>query len=74
MEISANYLGKEVLKAAGLPLTPYEEFLDYHQKSFPVISALHAVDNENNSFEIKNVSDRLNQYSILQYYYLFGKR
>lgn len=74
VEISANYLGKEVLKAAGLPLTPYEEFLDYHQKSFPVISALHAVDNENNSFEIKNVSDRLNQYSILQYYYLFGKR
>ena len=74
VEISSNYLGTEVLKTAGLPLTSYDGFLENQQKDFPVLTAIHAVDNENNRFEIKNVYDRLNQYSILQYYYLFGKR
>lgn len=74
VEISSNYLGKEVLKAAGLPLTSYEAFLDDQQKEFPVLTAIHAIDNNENSFEITNVYDRLNHYSILQYYYLFGKR
>ena len=74
VEISSNYLGNEVLKAAGLPLTPYAEFLNEQQKDFPVLTAIHAVDNTGNSFEIKSVYDRLNQYSTLQYYNLFSKR
>ncbi len=68
---SLNYMGVNLLKGAGLPLTQYHEFLLDMQEQIPAISAGAYVDTEGNyySFDEKNevFDDILNRYNILQY-------
>lgn len=71
METSINYLSLLLLEAAGIPFNEYYTFLAKQQKVFPVISALHAKDSSFISYELREIKDKLKDYSTLQYYLLF---
>ena len=67
MEISANYLSGKVMQTAGLPLSPYQQYLEEFRQEIPVISA------EETRYTDESVSgeDTLLSYQKLQYYMLF---
>lgn len=70
VETSPNFLGNKVLEAAGIPLSDFRSFLADLEESYPVISSIRAEDALGNSHEINEVEEALNDYAILQYYYL----
>lgn len=73
VETSANYLAARTLKAAGLPLPAYFNFLSDLADEVPVISASH-VRLSNGTFSYaKNKKDLLADYQTLQYYLLFDR-
>lgn len=74
VETSANYLGMKTLQTANIPLSNYYSYLNELEKQFPIITAIRAEDSSGNSYDIKDISKQLNEYSILQYYILFGQR
>lgn len=65
-DMSVNYLGAEALRAAGIPLPAYQNFLSDFQESYPFISAagIQAADDC-----VMDIED----YKKLQYYQLFDK-
>jgi phosphoglycerol transferase MdoB-like AlkP superfamily enzyme len=67
VEISANYLSGKVMQTAGLPLSPYQQYLEEFRQEIPVISA------EETRYTDESVSgeDTLLSYQKLQYYMLF---
>ena len=71
VETSANYLGNLVLNAAGVPLTAYRSFIDEQMLTYPVLSAIRAVDASGAAFETSELSDELIDYRKMQYYELF---
>lgn len=73
VETSPNFLGTKVLEAAGIPLSDYYSFLADLEKQYPVISSIRAEDAEGISYEIKEVEEALNNYAILQYFYLLDR-
>ena len=68
-----NYLGNKVLDAAGVPLYPYRQFLEEEAEQYPVLSAIHVVDNKGNDSTASELKDELIDYRRLQYYEMFGK-
>lgn len=70
VETSPNFLGNKVLETAGIPLSDYRNFLAGLEEHYPVISSIRAEDANGNSYEIKEVEEELNDYAILQYFYL----
>jgi phosphoglycerol transferase MdoB-like AlkP superfamily enzyme len=72
-DMSANYLACEVLNTAGIPLNPYESFLEDLSADYPVLTSIRTEDSNGNSFETADVMNSLNDYAILQYSRLFGK-
>lgn len=74
VETSANFLGNKVLEAAGIPLSNFRSFLADLEESYPVVSSIRAEDALGNSYEIKEAEDSLNDYAILQYYYLLDSK
>lgn len=73
IETSPNFLGNKVLEAAGIPLSDYRSFLADFEESYPVVSSIRAEDTTGNSYEIKEVEKDLNDYAILQYFYLLDQ-
>ena len=73
VETSVNYLGNKVLDAAGVPLYPYRQFLEEEAEQYPVLSAIHVVDNKGNDSTASELKDELIDYRRLQYYEMFGK-
>ena len=71
VETSANFLGGRVLEACGLPLYDYAAYLKELSESFPVITSIRAQSSDGESCSIKDVSDKLNDYAILQYNRMF---
>ena len=65
-DTSTNFLATELLASAGIPLLDYEAYLHNLKDLYPVITSI--------STETKNVMGELNNYAILQYDYLFGKK
>jgi phosphoglycerol transferase MdoB-like AlkP superfamily enzyme len=72
-DMSANYLACEVLNTAGIPLNPYESFLEDLSADYPVLTSIRTEDSNGNSYETKEVMNNINDYAILQYSRLFGK-
>lgn len=70
---SCNYLSSLLLDTAGLPLSPYQNYLKELQSEYPVITSNCMIDKNGNYFSpkefLKNKS--LIEYSKLQYYKLF---
>ena len=71
LDISANYLGNLVLKAAGIPLTKYRTFIDKFYEQYPVISAVKTMDAEGNCADTEDMLGELKDYAKMQYYELF---
>ena len=61
-ESSANYLGAQMMEAAGIPLSDYQNYLLEQKKEMPLISTQHT--------EAEGSDEWLN-YQTLQYYLLF---
>lgn len=74
LQLSANYLGAETLKAAGIPLNGYFAYLNELKASYPVISAIRTEDAEGNSHPAGTLSEELHSYKMLQYYNMFDER
>lgn len=73
-DTSSNFLATDILETAGIPMTAYEKYLDALSESYPVVTSIRAENAGGKSTDIKNVSDALNNYAILQYDCMFGKK
>ncbi len=75
-DISLNYLSNEVMKAAGLPLAPYQQELEKVRQTLPIISMFGYMNSDEKWFETndddKKTTDIRNEYNIMQYYRMFG--
>lgn len=73
-DISLNYLSNEVWKAAGLPLSPYQQALEDIRQDIPVISGYgyKTSDGEWHTITEDSAFDETkNRYNILEYYRIF---
>lgn len=73
-DTSTNFLATELLASAGIPLLDYEAYLHNLKDLYPVITSIRTENKNGESTETKNVMGELNNYAILQYDYLFGKK
>jgi phosphoglycerol transferase MdoB-like AlkP superfamily enzyme len=65
VDTSANYLSSHLLKAAGIPLYDYQNFLTELEQAYPILSAARMEENGDGQEEL------LSDYRKLQYYLLF---
>ncbi|MDE7253184.1 MAG: sulfatase-like hydrolase/transferase [Acetatifactor sp.] len=72
-DISTNYLGGLLLKTAGIPLSPYQEFVEQMREEYPVITVSGYVDGEGVYRNWNSAGDEFPEYRMLQYYYLFDE-
>ena len=61
---SANYLAAQICNYGGIPTSDYQQFLLWLSEKYPVISAQHTGE---------EASKDIQEYQILQYYFLFEK-
>lgn len=73
-DTSTNFLATELLASAGIPLLDYEAYLRNLKDLYPVITSIRTENKNGESTETQNVMGELNNYAILQYDYLFGKK
>ena len=73
-DTSTNFLATELLASAGIPLLDYEAYLRNLKDLYPVITSIRTENKNGESTETKTVMGELNNYAILQYDYLFGKK
>ena len=74
VETSANYLGSHVLRAAGLPLYDYRNYLSQLEGQYPVLTAIRAENVQGISTPVKDVKSTLQDYMTLQYYNIFSQK
>lgn len=75
--LSANYLNTLLLETAGLPLTPYQQYLSLLKDKLPIITANGFMDASGTFYsfeEAGNYEDVLNEYSAFQYNLLFDDK
>lgn len=77
-DTTINYLSLDVLTAAGIPLSPYYEYISEIRQAIPMINASGYYSNMDNSWHALNDAENnnddfyyLNRYYSLQYYSLF---
>lgn len=74
VEISANYLSGYALRAAGLPLSAYEQYLETLRKEVPVLSEKTLITRDGYAGQPDAYEgDLLKDYRILQYYLMFDR-
>lgn len=74
IETSTNYLKNYIYELADIPDHAYGAFLQDLQKSYPVLTSIRIEDASGNSTPVKEKQTEINDYAILQYYYLFGQK
>lgn len=74
VELSVNFLSSYLLDACGLPKDNYNNFLLDLYSKYPVVTSIRAQNSNNESNDIKDVKTELNNYAIIQYHNLFGKK
>ena len=74
VELSVNFLSSYLLDACGLPKDNYNNFLLDLYSKYPVVTSIRAQNSTNESNDIKDVKTELNNYAIIQYHNLFGKK
>ncbi len=72
-DISTNYLGGLLLKTAGIPLSPYQAFMEQMREEYPVVTVNGYVDSEGVYRNWNSEGDEFPEYRMLQYYYLFDE-
>jgi len=76
-DISLNYLSNEVFKAAGLPLSEYQQSLEDIRADIPVISGFGYETSDgkwHGPGESSDFGDTMNRYHILEYDRMFGEK
>lgn len=78
---SLNYLGALLTEKAGLPLSPWQNYLKALSESYPAITANACMDAEGNwksngtqPVMEENGGESLNDYRVLNYYHLFDAK
>lgn len=71
-DTSANYLGAEVLEAAGVPLSDYQKYLLELQEKYPAISTQRLLQADGSTGDRE--AEEVKQYQKLQYYLLFDSK
>lgn len=79
LETSANYLAIDVLNNCGLPLPPYQNYLNELRKEYPILSAIQICDKEGHIVddsqmtkeELGACKEAVLPYRTLQYFMLF---
>ena len=74
VETSSNYLGGHVLRAAGLPLYDYRNYLSQLEEQYPVLTAIRAENAQGISTPVKDAKNTLQDYMTLQYYNIFSQK
>ncbi|MDD3368054.1 MAG: LTA synthase family protein [Lachnospiraceae bacterium] len=70
-DTSANYLGENLLTHIGMPLPAFQAFLKEEEEKYQVLSAQKIQLPDGTRVEASDAEASLNDYRILQYYYLF---
>lgn len=71
-DISMNYLGVLLAKQAGIPLSPYFEFLSVYMQEYPIVTVHTYMDAAGAYHNWTTEQNELLDYRILQYNYMFG--
>lgn len=79
---SLNYMASDLLRAAGIPLSPYMNFLENLQEKIPVITANYYILNDGQIFffgsdeepDDPEIRELINQYEVLQYNHLIDTK
>lgn len=72
-EISLNYLAGKMLRAAGMNISPYMEFLTGFEETFPVFSGIGMKDKTGDVYKqgsetpVEEYNELINKYAMLQY-------
>lgn len=74
LETSANYLGAEVLKLCGLPLSGYQTYLQSLSQEYPVVTSQTVMTKDGDYQETGMTGGLLDEYRMLQYYQLFDSK
>lgn len=69
--ISMNYLGGLLMRTAGIPTSPYFDYLEQLSKEYPVITTNGYVDAEGVYHGWSGANDEFMDYRMLQYNYLY---
>lgn len=69
--ISMNYLGGLLMRTAGIPMSPFFEYLEQLREQYPVITPNGFVDAEGVYGGWSGENDEFPEYRMLQYNYLF---
>ena len=76
-DISLNYLGNEMFKAAGLPLTPVQQELEHIRESLPIVSSFGCKTSDGEwhrtGDDLGSYNDIHNEYETVQYYRMFDE-
>lgn len=76
-DISLNYLGSEMFKAAGLPLTPIQQELEHIRESLPIVSSFGCKTSDGEwhrtGDDLGSFNDIHTEYQTLQYYRMFDE-
>lgn len=72
-DTSANFLGAELLLRAGIPTTPYQNFLLRLKEEYPFISAVRTVRADGTETSASEEEGWMDTYRILQYYRMFDQ-
>lgn len=75
--LSANYLNTLLLETAGIPLSPFQQYLDSLKDKLPVITANGIMDAAGTFYSLDETGayeDILNEYSAFQYNLLFDDK
>jgi hypothetical protein len=67
-DTSTNYLSTHLMKAAGVPLNSYQNFLSELEQYYPILSAARMETEDGGQEEL------LSDYKKLQYYLLFEEK
>lgn len=74
LDIGMSYLGPLLMEAAGIPLSPYFAFLLRYMEEYPMVTVNGYRDGEGNYHDWSGDGTELEEYRMLQYYYLFEKK
>lgn len=76
--MSTNYLGSYILNAAGLEMTPYQQFLYHLWEKIPVVNVRGIMADDGNWYEWHEIPERyaegLEEYKVLQYNNVYDRK
>ena len=74
IEIGMSYLGAMLMNIAGVPASPYFQFLQQYMQEYPVVTVNGYTDRDGNHYDWSIDNSELSEYRILQYNYLFDDK